>query len=840
MVTVLRTNRALVTRPDTLTGWNPGGGTGTNSIESGGGVTGVSSWIKRTLTATGTATYITVWGDSPGVTRYAVTPGEAITASASVIHSATPGTRVSVILGWRDAGGALLSQVIPVEAPGENGTWYRRSVTAVVPAGAATVSIGVGFGVITGWAIGEYVGATEFLLETEASSLAKWRAALSTAGSSTANVLAIGDSITEGQNASDASLRWVNVLQDALRPGGAEFPFIPAYPMQGGVNNGIPVVRSGSWRNSHALSQRWGLGWKTVELYADDGLVEFSFSGTSCAVVFSRGSSTGVMSVSIDGGAETLVNTNSAASSNSNGTAWSSPALTDGPHTVRVRRSATSTAGQSVWLQGLVTYQGDATSGVRVMEAARRATNSSYPTVDTSRLPWMVTTGGVPGSLDGTIGGAANLDLLVYAYGTNDYSAGTPLPSFKANVEAVISGLRAGGFSGSVLLVGMYMGQGRDLATWQGYLNQLAAVASEDPDVAFLNLRDHMPDVPTPYNDPSGQGLFADTLHPNDGGHARIAQVIAAALTESASFFDGATSDRVLSNDGAALIYDWTGAANASTSTESLTDAVITAELITSAGSPPPVQVVLNGIPNGAEYVVTGSTGAGSSWPVPGGTGVGDGGQIVLVDNRSALNTPVTYSVVVQGVTYSADPVTVAHDGQAVLQSLDGGISVDFVWLSNSLPREPQINTVAFNVPGRRRPPMRYAPGGDGGGELLIRADRENNAAIGALLQSGRPILVRTDGTMRDWPAVELITLVSAPSRLWEAVENGQLSTQRVWSLGFLFSDDPEPSRVLSAWTWDDFDLAAETSFDTWDDFDALFAGQTWDDFDTTDWGQYQ
>ncbi|WP_353707601.1 hypothetical protein ABRQ22_17220 [Cellulosimicrobium sp. ES-005] len=252
------------------------------------------------------------------------------------------------------------------------------------------------------------------------------------------------------------------------------------------------------------------------------------------------------------------------------------------------------------------------------------------------------------------------------------------------------------------------------------------------------------------------------------------------------------------------------------------------------------MQIVIGDVPAGAEYVVTGSTGAGSSWPVPGGTGVGDGGQVVLVDNRSALNAPVTYSAIVQGVTYSAALVTVSHPTGYALQSLDGQTSVDFVWLSNSLPREPQINVATFNVPGRRRPPVRYASGGDGGGELLIRADRENNAAIGALLQSGRPVLVRTDGTMRDWPAVELILLVSAPSRLWEAVEGGELSTQRVWSLSFLFVDDPEPSRALSAWTWDDFDLAAETSFPTWDAFDALFAGSTWNDFDTTEWGQYQ
>ena len=209
---------------------------------------------------------------------------------------------------------------------------------------------------------------------------------------------------------------------------------------------------------------------------------------------------------------------------------------------------------------------------------------------------------------------------------------------------------------------------------------------------------------------------------------------------------------------------------------------------------------------------------------------------MVLTDNRSALNVPVTYPVVVQGVTYSAPPVVVAHSSPAVLQSLDGQTSVDFVWLSNSLPREPVVNTAVSNVPGRRRPPMRIAPGGDGGGDLLIRTDRANSTAIGSMLTAGAPILVRTDGTMRDWPAVEIIHLVSAPSRLWEAVEGGQLSTQRVWSLGFLFGDDPEPSRVLSAWTWGDFNEALTDS--TWADFNALFAGSTWADFNTYEWGQ--
>lgn len=263
-----------------------------------------------------------------------------------------------------------------------------------------------------------------------------------------------------------------------------------------------------------------------------------------------------------------------------------------------------------------------------------------------------------------------------------------------------------------------------------------------------------------------------------------------------------------------------------------------TAELVTSVGSPPPVQVVLTDVPDGAEYVVTGSTGAGSSWPVPGGTGVGTGGQIALVDNRSALNTPVTYSAVVQGVTYSADPVVVQHDGSCVLQSLDSQTVIPVKLHDNLDPRSLEIRAVAFSVPGRRRPPVRYAMGGYGGGELQVTTSNSASADLRELILSGRPILIRTDGSTPLENAVEIVQPTRADYAVGTAVQS--YGDSRRWSIPFLYVDDPEPSRVLSAWTWDDFDEAALVSFPTWDAFDALFAGQTWDDFDTTDWGQYQ
>ncbi|MFD6163704.1 hypothetical protein ACFWFR_00830 [Oerskovia sp. NPDC060287] len=260
----------------------------------------------------------------------------------------------------------------------------------------------------------------------------------------------------------------------------------------------------------------------------------------------------------------------------------------------------------------------------------------------------------------------------------------------------------------------------------------------------------------------------------------------------------------------------------------------ITASLVP-AGSPEPVQIVLAGVPAGTAYTVTGATGGGSSWPVPGGVGMSSGEQVVRVDNRSALNALVTYQAVVAGVTYVSAPVTVSHTARYVLQSLDGQTSVDFVWDDNGMPRDLVSNAVTFDVPGRARPPVRYAPGGDGGGSLRIRTTRQNTTAMRDLLRAGRPLVLRTDGAIRDLDAVDLIQVVGKPSNvLWTG--DGGLSTQRVWSLEYVLVDDPEPSAALSAWTWDDFDAAMETR--TWAQHDALFAASTWDQWDTYPWGQ--
>lgn len=251
--------------------------------------------------------------------------------------------------------------------------------------------------------------------------------------------------------------------------------------------------------------------------------------------------------------------------------------------------------------------------------------------------------------------------------------------------------------------------------------------------------------------------------------------------------------------------------------------------VLVAAGDPAPVQIAFR--PQaGEDYTVFGSA-LGSTWPVPGGVGVGTGDQVVLVDNRGALNVPIVYRVVIAGVPYEAASVTVLLPGvRGVLQSLDGRVSVRFKWIPNGLPLEPEVNAHVSNVPGRPRPPVRYATGGDGGGALVIRTNRDGTAALRQILRAGAPVLLRTDGAMLDLPAVEIIHIRSAPSLAsWDVLG---MPADRTHSLTYLLVDDPEPSARLAAYVWDDIDALAIT----WDQTDAL--ALTWDQAETYDWGQ--
>lgn len=274
--------------------------------------------------------------------------------------------------------------------------------------------------------------------------------------------------------------------------------------------------------------------------------------------------------------------------------------------------------------------------------------------------------------------------------------------------------------------------------------------------------------------------------------------------------------------------------------------ATVTATLVAS-GQPRAVQVVLSGLTPGEGYAVVGTTGDGSwqpvgasRWPVPGGAGVATGGQVVLVDNRAPLNIPVTYVMHhgSPGTVVASEPVTVPYPGESILQTLDGRTVIDFEWVDDGLPVELVIRSATFDVAGRSRPAVRFAVGGVGGGSMTIRTAPAATRALTEALTSGGPLVLRTNGEIRDLSAVEILLAKTATNALFEGEMGDGSWSWRTWVIGYLLVDDPEPSTVMAAFTWTDHDEAMARAGFTWPDFEDLFFPETWDDFDTYEWTQ--
>lgn len=228
----------------------------------------------------------------------------------------------------------------------------------------------------------------------------------------------------------------------------------------------------------------------------------------------------------------------------------------------------------------------------------------------------------------------------------------------------------------------------------------------------------------------------------------------------------------------------------------------LTATLL-AAATPRPVQVALAGTTAGQAYAVVGTSADGASWQVPGGVGVSAGSQVLLIDTRSALNTPITYSAVVDGVTYTASPVTVEHAGVAVVQTIDGLTVVNVEVASVTEARTASTRSAEFDIAGRPDPSTRLEVPGSFTYDWAFETQGIDSAIMLAILKSGMPIVRRLNPGMRD-----LDTVVIGLVKSWkdELITQGG-DTWRRWSLGVRELTDPQPSTPLIAFTWgDDFD----------------------------------
>lgn len=238
--------------------------------------------------------------------------------------------------------------------------------------------------------------------------------------------------------------------------------------------------------------------------------------------------------------------------------------------------------------------------------------------------------------------------------------------------------------------------------------------------------------------------------------------------------------------------------------------ATLTATQLTGA-DPRPVQITLTGTSAGQVYEVRGTTADGSSWAVPGGKGVSAGSQVLLIDNRSALNAVVTYTALVDGATIAAAPVTIAGP-IAVLQTIDGLTVVAIEIKGLTEPRSFDPRSSAFEIAGRRDPAARLDVPGSPSYGWELETQGVDTATMEAILTSGMPIVRRTVTGMRDLKPV-VIGLVTSWS---DELSSSGFDTWRTWKLRVRELADPQPSTPLIAFTWDDFDAAMADRVWSW------------------------
>jgi lysophospholipase L1-like esterase len=350
---------------------------------------------------------------------------------------------------------------------------------------------------------------------TAAASLRGWWVALGQRGTRRADIAVIGDSITCGNGASAHSNRWVERLAAQLRqrlalPTGGR-GYISAQ------NSGVttytwPAALSGG---AAVAGNQWGPNKSIVALSAAGQTITYQLAGTSCDVMYLRGTGLGTFSYSVDGGAVTNIVTTNA--SNVDGTVTRVVLGAAGAHTLTL----TWVAGTN-FVEGVIEYNGDETSGLIVHDCGHGGTTTN---------DWAVQTGGSTPTY-GYPNALATLspDLVIALLGANDVSTSVPLATYQSNWPLIMSLVKAKLATPlpPVLYVSLAAPAGLTTA-WQPYMNSLYGVSSAQGQAAVADLRLRVPNV----DDVPNWGIYFDSVHPNDAGHALIADALERVLLPS-------------------------------------------------------------------------------------------------------------------------------------------------------------------------------------------------------------------------------------------------------------------------------------------------------------------
>jgi lysophospholipase L1-like esterase len=339
------------------------------------------------------------------------------------------------------------------------------------------------------------------------------------------NVVCVGDSISEGQGATQIDRRWIARLRDNLRTqhqttgvtgGGRGFLGVTG---SGQVSFTWPTTINGSPTPATTLGPKG----QFLQLTASGQSIVYNLVGDSADIMWTQVPFGGTFSWSVDGGGATNISTNGGA-------------IVDGMVTHISLGSAGAHTLTLAWVSGssnvdgVVEYNGDYTAGIQVHDAAHYGWQTSN---------WVSVTSSSTASPAKAIA-ALSPSLLLITLGVNDQFAGVTPATFQANLTTIISQLRAAASAPyPAVVINMLperTGQSGYTYPWSQYIGAARAVASADTggpaSSSIVTVMDFTlgPRMLGADTDVYGGWPGGDLVHPSDKGHSLLADTMVSFL----------------------------------------------------------------------------------------------------------------------------------------------------------------------------------------------------------------------------------------------------------------------------------------------------------------------
>ncbi|KRC64258.1 hypothetical protein ASE12_05445 [Aeromicrobium sp. Root236] len=321
------------------------------------------------------------------------------------------------------------------------------------------------------------------------------------------------DSLADGARATSIQKRWISVLRDDLRgvhqPVGVKGGFGYLDPLNWGKFPDNPI----SYVSGVGAFEQ-GLGRQTLALFNSTQTITVKAELTDLDIVYAGLTGTaGTFTYSVDGGPEVRVYTGAKPTSRG-GYVEKVSGLAPGVHQVVMRGTG---GGSPAIVEGVMLYNGDRSSGVRVWEGGASGLAAANYVAPGDR--WAESLKEV------------HPDLVVLPIGSNDFALGTPAKDTEVKIREIIATIRARvDTDPSIVLMPYYERPTSGTGTWAAYEEMYARIASTDPKIAVFDLAPLF----GAYGSAQRAGLMSsDMLHPSDTGYALIADRLAAFLTPS-------------------------------------------------------------------------------------------------------------------------------------------------------------------------------------------------------------------------------------------------------------------------------------------------------------------